>query len=105
MKTLMGTARNHMVMYDDDGKGEPAIEIILMVTEPVYSVDAAGRVLKRNDVDSMRVVAQPEALRQVADSLREWADESDALAEAGSKQEELAQRRGDAEEEELRDES
>jgi hypothetical protein len=56
----------------------PMIEVVMVLTEPVYGFDATGECVKSRAVECVRFVASPESLRAIASSLREMADEGDA---------------------------
>lgn len=81
MKEILGTTSNHLARHTDAGL-EPSVEVILVTSEPRYSVDPAGGMARSRTVESVRFVASPQQLRDLAAQLVEMADGADELMEA-----------------------
>lgn len=79
MKEIVAISTNHFAILDHDSKPTPQVELIIMVTEPVYSLDQVGQVVKARNLDSFRVAASPFTLRKVAKLLESAAKESEEL--------------------------
>lgn len=80
MKELLTVNANfHAVWTDGDKKHLPQVEVILVMCEPVYSVDACGSVIRQRETSQCRFSAAPDMLRKLADSLVKLADEADSL--------------------------
>lgn len=83
MRELIGMARNIALSCLDDGDDKtlvPMIEMVLITSEPQFEVDVSGLV-KRRTTQTIRLAASPKCARWLAESLVEWADAADKLAE------------------------
>lgn len=74
MPELSSISSNLLAIYDENGHLIPQAEVILIMTEPTYSIDAGG-VVKQREVLTARFAASPAILRQVAKNLLRIADE------------------------------
>ena len=81
MKFLVGNARNLMLMSNDAEEKSlaPRVELVLMLAEPKWDADAGGFV-KRRELSSVRIIASPDQLRDLAAALGSMADDADRLA-------------------------
>ena len=79
MKELIGTARNLMLAASDDGEPRAMIEVILILTEPNFRVDAVGQMIRERSVETARFSTTAKGLRAVAKDYLAWADEADAF--------------------------
>lgn len=75
MEVLCTTSRN-IRHYVVDGKIVPEIEAILTVTAKTHQPDGS-----RSEYQTVRFTLHPEAARQLAQSLGEWADQAEEEAE------------------------
>lgn len=80
MKELLAHASNLLLVPDLDAppKVQARIELVLICSEPVFSYGLEG--LKRDrEVSTLRVLAGPQALRDLAQRLGKLADEGEEL--------------------------
>lgn len=82
MKEVICTARNLMVVPDEEHTVRPMIEAIVVVSEPQFRFDRGGQLANERETETIRFSASPEALRKMAKSFNEWADEADGFAES-----------------------
>ncbi len=78
MKELASIAYNCLVNLTE-GKPTPAAEVALMTTEPTYRL-VGNNVEKRRDSYTVRFVASPAQLRDMAHQLEQAADDVESLA-------------------------
>lgn len=76
MTALISTARN-LFFTRRDGRLEPAVEVLLLLNGSSYSVDSLGLPVRNNTLDSVRFIVTPESLRQMAESLLQYAEEAE----------------------------
>lgn len=81
MKELLTVNANfHAVWADGEKKQQlPQVEVIVVMCEPIYTVDACGGIIRQRETSQCRFSAAPEMLRKLADSLVKLADEADSL--------------------------
>jgi hypothetical protein len=75
MREYMGVAMNASFVANDEDVVRGLAETILLYTEPTYTVDAGGAVVRRREVGSFRLMTDPKGLRDIAKRFAEWADE------------------------------
>lgn len=81
MRTVISTAMNPLACVGETGKLSPCLEVVLIYSEPDYTVDAGGLVRKRR-VSDFRFTVSPAELRQIAKQLAEYADDTADRVEA-----------------------
>lgn len=80
MKELLTVNANfHAVWTDGDKKQLPQVEVIVVMCEPIYTVDACGSIIRQRETSQCRFSAAPDMLRKLADSLVKLAEEADSL--------------------------
>ena len=80
MKELLTVNANfHAVWTDGDKKQLPQVEVIVVMCEPIYTVDSCGSLIRQRETSQCRFSAAPDMLRKLADSLVKLADEADSL--------------------------
>ena len=79
MKELLTIASNNHVSFAENNKPLPRIELIFVASEPAYSVDACGEVVRHRETTSTRFMASPTSLRKMAALMMQLADEAEAL--------------------------
>lgn len=79
MKELRSTTANMALVIGGD-EPQTVVEVVLLVSEPKYSIDASGSVAKARNLEDMRFSASPKGLRDLADVLLKLADEADESA-------------------------
>lgn len=80
MKELLTVNANfHAVWTEGDQKQLPQVEVIIVMCEPTYTVDACGSIIRQRETSQCRFSAAPEMLRKLANSLVKLADEADSL--------------------------
>lgn len=57
----------------------PHVEVILVMSEPSYTVDGVGDVIRQRTTSQVRFSANPKLLRKLAESFVKLADEADEL--------------------------
>lgn len=74
MKELISLSANFLAVISPDHPPEPQIELVLILSEPVY--EAIGEeIRKRRHLSGVRLTTRPELLRQAATALAGLADE------------------------------
>lgn len=82
MNELTSIASNLHATYDEQDRLTPSAEIVLIMTEPAYTIDASGVVKSRN-VITTRFSAEPRLLRRIATAMNNIADQAEeALTKA-----------------------
>lgn len=76
MKEITGNALNISFIATDDGL-VPFCEIILITSEPQWSLDGGGGMSKRRVAETHRFGAMSVSLRKLGQQLIEYADEAD----------------------------
>ncbi len=77
MKELLTVARNFLTTFDEDEKPIKQAEIVLVMSEAVYNIDAGGEMVRSRETSQIRFVARVENLRKLSDILRTFADEAE----------------------------
>ncbi len=80
MQELMDTARNLSLAISADGP-RPMVEVILMTSEPMFSIDGGGEMVRSRVMNTIRFSSSPEGLRKLSKRLAEFADEAADIAE------------------------
>ena len=90
MKELSARCVNYALLPSEDNKRVVGIaELILVTSEPSYSVDLSGQINKARSLDQMRLSLTARGLRQLAEQFTQYATDLDELqkcfspAEAG----------------------
>lgn len=66
MKELLSAASNVFFREGDDGEMKRHHEIVLVLSEPTFKVDAAGQIVRERMTETMRFVASDAALLALA---------------------------------------
>jgi hypothetical protein len=83
-KELSALARNILGARTAEGEWTPMVEIIIIVSEPSFKLDAAGELRsERGRLEDLRFLANVKGLRHLAERLTEYADEAEALEPKG----------------------
>ncbi len=69
MKELLDVRANYMATWTDEKKFVPQVEVVLLLTEAAYSVDAVGAVVRGREVSQVRFTTVAGNLRTLADVL------------------------------------
>lgn len=85
MRELVCITSNAYAAWDSEGSQIRMVELVLVMSEPAYSLDPMGDLNKRREVSSLRLSTSPKQLRQLADTLKGIADETERLPVLGSK--------------------
>jgi hypothetical protein len=78
MKIFNGVAVNVSLIDEPDGPHGMA-ELVLIYSEPKWSIDAAGAIVRLSEVGSHRLMFSAKALRMLAKHLTEYAIELEKL--------------------------
>lgn len=87
MKQLLTVSSNYFAVRAENGLLLPEVEVILVLSEPTYAVDAVGELVKHRETSQSRFVASPKVLRKLAEALLQFAAEADLPAPAPTKEE------------------
>lgn len=68
-----------------DGKFEPNIEGILIVSEPIYRVDAAGQLIRERTMESIRFSTSVSGIKALAAQFLQWAEIAEKEASSADK--------------------
>jgi hypothetical protein len=80
MNELLTVNANFHAVWEEGTKIlRPQVEVIVVVSEPTYTLDAVGDIIRQRATSQFRFSANPKMLRRLADSLVKLADEADAL--------------------------
>lgn len=79
MKELLTVAFNFAAAWTEDGKMIPWVEVVVVTSEPVYSVDGAGDVVRNRETSQFRFLADPQGLRKIAEGMVKVSEEAEAL--------------------------
>lgn len=82
VKELVGQSRNLIGVPLEGAAPEPLIELVLIVSEPSYMVDAGGDSIRHRVVETLRLCATPSGMRQLAKFLTEASDEAERKVRA-----------------------
>ena len=64
-----------------EGAFEPSIEGILLVSEPIYRVDAAGQMIRERTVETLRFSTTVKGIRDLAAQFLQWAETAEKEAQ------------------------
>lgn len=78
MKELKGSARNFSLVYADGDKYIPAVEIVLVLTEPQYTF-SEGKMLQERVPETMRFSTSQEGVKNLIKVLMECDEELERL--------------------------
>lgn len=79
MKELLTISSNFMGAWTEDKKLLPQVEVILVMSEPSYTVDAVGEVVRQRETSQCRFSASPKVLYKLAEAMTKLAAEAEAL--------------------------
>lgn len=79
MKELLTLNANFLAAWDDEKKLNRLVEVILIISEPKYLIDAGGKVTRHREADPYRMIASPTTLRILAEKFQNLADEVESL--------------------------
>lgn len=79
MKELLTATSNMLGSWSDKNEFMTQVEVILIVSEPTYAVDATGEVNRHRSPETIRFVSAPKNLRKLAELLVGIAKEADEL--------------------------
>jgi len=82
MKELRSVTANYAMVLNPEGEAKTAVEVVLLVSEPRYSIDGAGTLTSARNLEDLRFTTSPKALRDMAASMCKMADEADEAARA-----------------------
>ena len=78
MKEILTINANfHAVWAEGTKKLLPQVEVILVMSEPSYTVDGVGDVIRQRTTSQVRFSANPKLLRKLAESFVKLADEAE----------------------------
>ena len=83
MKEVTGIARNISYLKSKDGTYAPLVEVVFVVSEPVFRVDAAGQMVRERVTEGLRFATSPAGLRNLAESFKRYADEAEGKGDGG----------------------
>lgn len=76
MKEILSVAANHLASFDKTGVA-PMVEVILILSEPVYTIDSTGAQIRSRETTTERFVSATEPLRKLSEILNRLADEAE----------------------------
>lgn len=79
MKELLTISSNFLAAWTEEKKLLPQVEVILVMSEPAYSVDAVGEVVCQRETSQVRFSASPKVLRKLSEAMTKLADEAETL--------------------------
>jgi hypothetical protein len=72
MKEIIGTAANiYYTKYDKEKPYEPQMELIVVVSEPVYRVDESGELIRQRTTESIRFSSSFDGMKKFAGKILE----------------------------------
>lgn len=80
MNELASISSNLLAIYDQQHRLIPSAEVVLIMTEPTYTIDAGG-VVKSRRVVTTRFSAGPAQLRHIAKAMLNIADQTEESLE------------------------
>ena len=83
MREYKGGSRNCSLVSDDEGNLNASAEIALLVTEPVYEIDAGGQLIRRRAMESIRFAVTDRSLKALIKWLGEVSADLSALQTLG----------------------
>jgi hypothetical protein len=78
MKEYMGNSINISLIKLEDGNYRAQSELIVVVSEPTYTISPAGEMIRQRQMDHFRFSVGTHSLRAFIKSLEEYADEMEA---------------------------
>ena len=78
MKELSGTARNYVLVKDDDGMFHPSIELVFVVSELNYRF-SVGEMVKDRIPETIRISTNKNGIKKIIEQLKEAEKEFDVL--------------------------
>lgn len=78
MKEFIGCSVNIGLVELESGAFGATAEVVLVLSEPNYSVSSAGEMVRSREVSHLRFGSRTRGLRALIKSLGEYADEMDA---------------------------
>ena len=81
MKELLTVRSNFFEAIGEDGRPIPQVELILVLSEPVYSADASGAVVASREVSHVRFGVLASSLGKLSSVLLDLAKQSEELRE------------------------
>lgn len=85
MKEILTIAANHYAVRNEETKEMVHhVEVVLVLSEPSYSLDPSGSLLRKRAVSQARFAASPKVLRLLAESLEKLANESEENAKVSN---------------------
>lgn len=84
MKELLTISSNFLAAWTEEKKLLPQVEVILVMSEPSYSVDAVGEVVRQRETSQVRFSASPKVLRKLSEAMTKLADEAETLVPPNS---------------------
>jgi len=79
MKELLTISSNFLGAWTEEKKLLPQVEVILVMSEPSYSVDAVGEVVRQRETSQVRFSVSPKVLRKLSEAMTKLADEAETL--------------------------
>ena len=79
MKELLTIRGNFSAVWTEEKVMLPQVEVILVLSEPTYAVDAAGEVVSHRETSATRFAASPRMLRRLGESMVKLAEEAETL--------------------------
>lgn len=81
MRELLSCCANFSALPLDDGALQPQVEVILIVSEPTYSLDPAGGQVKSREVSQLRFTTSAKQVLKLAEALTQFSAEAEKLFE------------------------
>lgn len=78
MRELRSISHNISILMHEDSE-QPMVEVILLLSEPQYAIDASGMFAKSRNLTDFRFGTTPKGLRDLAETLIGMADEAEHL--------------------------
>jgi len=79
MNEILTISANHHAVWSEKNKLLPQVEVILVMSEPSYTVDGVGEVIRQRTTSQVRFSANPKVLRALAEGMIKLANEAEAL--------------------------
>lgn len=86
MKELVTLSSNFFAVWTEEKTMSPMVEVILILSEPVYSVDSEGQVTRERETSQARFSVPLDRLVKLAEALLVLAKESEEMAEPAAKE-------------------
>ena len=88
MKELITVNSNFFASFTEGKKLLPQAEVILILSEPTYIIDAYGQTIRQRENRHVSFAASPCALRKLSKELENIASESESLMQDNPQKEE-----------------